>query len=401
MIDATKKKLRTGGAIVGSTALATLIVTAVVALAGGTPITLPGVQAVVATANGGLNRTGTTQRPSFGLRPDCASLQVLQWSGTSWDCASAAGTPQLAYYGDGIDGPLNFSGGTVLGISVTTFDGYNEYILNRVVNATTITVGSGYHVRFSNFYMVATGTATINGTIGNYGRPGVGRGGASDVGTGVMSKGDVSGAGAGANGPGSGGNGGGTGNSPTSWGTLTAAAAGANGGKGQGGGGGTAGNAGGTGGAIGLPSQNAGRVNIFSVFAGGNEFTNGGGKWDYGSAGGGGGVAAGGADNGQGGGGGAPGNLTYFAAPTIVGSGKISADGGAGANANILGSPSAGGGGGGGGGVLIVVYGTRTGGTVTFSAAGGAHGLGGGGGGDGGDGGSGDVMKYNQSGDGS
>ncbi len=309
-------------------------------------------------------------------------------------CSHVTIIPVSPYWGDGADGALHYDGiATVLGVVPSG----NVYDLNRVVNCTTLLVDAPVTIRFRNFWMTCTGTATINGLIGNIGNNGSGRVPGSSIPTGAYATSSTPTGGAGAFGVGAGGAAGGTANSPTTWSASASAPAGANGGQGQGGGGGSvAGFAGGIGGAVGIASVNLGRVSAETGFSLNNRGN--GTAWDYASGGGGGAVLDG---SGTGGGGGGPGALTFFAAPKIIGSGTISSRGGnAGTAALGGGATAAAGGAGGGGGWTIVVYGTRTGGTVTFDAAGGLGTAGAGTGGTGGNGGAGTVTGFNLSGDG-
>jgi hypothetical protein len=281
---------------------------------------------------------------------------------------------------DGSDGPCNLSGTldtltTPFGVVVDPGGG-NPQI--RVVNCTTLTIGSGNTLRVSGPYALelrATGAVTIDGTLDASGFAG-----SSGATSGAAGPGGLTGGGAG----GTTGAGGSTGGLPS----------------GGGGGGAGMGGAGGTGGAAGpnsgspspasAPATNGGTPSTSNYGGGGG----GGGRsatavnsrgvasstaapMRGGSGGGGGGGSSTGTFSigGRGGGGGGAVRIIAEGPITVPASGAIRAQGGVGGPASEPGPPYGGGGGGGSGGVIDLI-GPTIGVSGTVNATGGLGALG-------------------------
>jgi hypothetical protein len=303
------------------------------------------------------------------------------------------GRMDIAMFGDGQDGNVDFDGSTtVLGMAPVS----STYVVNRSLNLSNVLIRAGVTLVSTNFRVMANGTLTNLGTIKCSGNAGTAGSGSSGGTAGVA----LNAAEYGASGAGGNGAGGATGaGAAGSTGGGLSASMGVAGGQGGNSGLGTSG-AGASGGAGGtITSIRKIRALTHHFLAGATVISS--------STGGGGGAGGGGNGAQSGGGGGAGGSGGGFViiwADKIINSGTITAAGGAGGNgANGTGSNCGGGGGGagGGGGVVFLVY-NEIDNTGTITAAGGAGGTkglsGGAGGADGTDGAAGtagSVMKYN------
>jgi hypothetical protein len=233
------------------------------------------------------------------------------------------------YFGDGVDGDATIVGTTTL--SKETY--YN----NLTISSTGVLKPNGYRI-----FVKGTLTIAAGGSINDDGNGGTGGTGATLLSArNYLGGGGGAGGNGGINAVGSAGGGSGGNSSTNDLGAIPAGGAGGAGGA----------NAGGVGGGAAGPAQGqrwsgqswalAGR------FANGTSF----GLWNGGSGGGG-----GGSNNllATGGGGGSGAGIVWLSARYIANSGRISANGGKGADGTGTAGDSGGGGGGGGGLVLVV-----------------------------------------------
>jgi len=115
----------------------------------------------ITTASGsGLTGGGNSGTLSLGLLNTCASKQVLQWSGSSWACASAGtGTVTSVASGLGLKGgPITTSGSLTIDTTVVPqLGGANTFTGNQTVNGIFAASSSAFGV---------TGTATATSGLG-------------------------------------------------------------------------------------------------------------------------------------------------------------------------------------------------------------------------------------------
>lgn len=270
-------------------------------------------------------------------------------SGTVGGMAADAGAGN-AMYGDGSDGVVAMDGTNTFAAFATKAS--TVYTLTRDVYATTLTV-TGATLITAGFRVYATVSVTSSGTIHCDGVNGSGTTGGASRGPGSLAAGGNAGNG-GAIGANNGGNGGAT--------TTSHGGSGGAGGNSSGSGPFGTNGTGGTATAPGAVRRAAWHLLLaWSLSVG---LTGGGG-------GGGGGASGGGASGGGGGGGG----VLVISSPAIANTGRISANGGVGADGSFS---NGGGGGGGGGGAVHLVYGVYTGSAAQANGGTGGAGPGGG-----------------------
>ena len=321
---------------------------------------------VVGTTGGGL----TVSSDSVGLLTTCSAGQALSWDGSAWVCGTI-----YPWFGDGSDGALVFDGAaTVLGMVPAG----NVYTLDRILNATTISISAGVTLDASSVgdlratgLITGTGTSIILRTPGDGQDGTVGGGGAGGLltvgGRGVIFNGGFQGGAGGFAGAGSSA----SSNANLYDGDVPTLPTGAAGGAGVGGGAGAGGGAAvftsasfSVKGGYKAASQCGPAVSSASNPCIGLQWVG------FGGGGGGGATAAGG------GGGGATGKLMRISAGGgITGNPIIRCKGGAGGNGFTgAGGASGGGGGGGSGGAFFFFRPSTAAATFTFDGAGGAGG---------------------------
>jgi hypothetical protein len=325
----------------------------------------------LSVANGG---TATSTAPTNGqlLIGNAGAYNVASLTaGSNIAITPGAGTLTIAatgipapWFGTGLDGALVFDGvSTVAGLVPVA----GVYTLVRDLLPTTMVVQAGVRVRTAGGAIFASVSVLVDGILGDDGADAVGATAGSPRATTLRYQSGSAGGSAGSAG----------GTISNAWPIFTTAAAGAGvaagvvgvvgavPGQGGSGGGGTGASAGG--GAINVTTlaNSLGMIDLSTLIYGRTwnntvpQFGSGGGSGGTGSA----------ARGGGGGGGG----CVCVTAPSLLGSGRISARGGSGGAAAAGGN--AGGGGGGGGGLTLVVY-NAVAGTLTIDAAGGAGGAG-------------------------
>jgi len=313
-------------------------------------------------------------------------------------------TVEAAIFGSGRDGAITFDGSTTIQVSnlnttnLSMAPSASVYTLARDLYCTNVTINNGVTVNTAGFYIFATGTATITGTLrcngGNGGNGAGGLGGAAGAaaisgGTGSYgntSPGVVGGA---ANAAGQNGTMTNTGHIGTATSAGLGSPNGLNGGTLQGGGGGTGTSVGGVTPTISTPnwSTRPGLDTVQNLIAGRSPAGTVMGTGISGGSGGGGAPGTGG-----GGGSGAAGGFVGLIAKTITGAGTIEAKGGNGGNGQASGNT--GGGGGGSGGVIGIATTSSFPLSVTLTTTGGTGGTPNGTGGTGGNGGSGITYLF-------